>query len=318
MPDPFALPAISRRDFIAATAAATAACVQGCSTGTTSIKPGIIDTHTHFYDPTRPGGVPWPPKDDPILYRRVLPSDFFALAAPLGVTGTVVVEASPLEEDNQWVLDLLDKDPRLLGLVGHLKPGKPGFEAHLKRFSRHPKFRGIRAGGWDGPLDPAHTTTIQHLKQLAEWNLSLDVLIGPAQLPQIAQIAATVPNLRILINHIANVPVDGNTPPLAWKDGLRACASHPNVACKVSALVEGTGRTHQDAPRDLAYYRPVLDWVWDCFGEDRVIYGSNWPVSERFANYATVLNLVQTYFGEMGSRVLHKFLQGNARRYYRV
>ena len=71
----------------------------------------IIDTHTHFYDPFRPQGVPWPEKDDEILYRRALPEDYKALAVPEGVTGTVMVECSPWVEDNQWVLDLAAADP---------------------------------------------------------------------------------------------------------------------------------------------------------------------------------------------------------------
>ena len=82
----------------------------------------IIDTHTHFYDPSRPQGVPWPEEDDEILYRRALPEDYKALAVPEGVTGTIMVECSPWVEDNQWVLDLADADPFIVGLVGHLEP----------------------------------------------------------------------------------------------------------------------------------------------------------------------------------------------------
>ena len=77
----------------------------------------IIDTHTHFYDPTRPQGVPWPGPDEELLYRRVLPEDHRALAAPEGVTGTVVVEASAWLEDNQWILDLAAQTPWIVGLV---------------------------------------------------------------------------------------------------------------------------------------------------------------------------------------------------------
>ena len=71
----------------------------------------IIDTHTHFYDPTRPEGVPWPPADNELLYRTVLPEHHRALAVPEGVTGTVVVEASAWLADNQWILDLAADDP---------------------------------------------------------------------------------------------------------------------------------------------------------------------------------------------------------------
>src|SRR3954454_16774698 len=79
-----------------------------------------IDTHTHFYDPTRKEGVPWPGKGDKVLYRPVLPKEFKKLAAPFGVTGTVVVEASPRVEDNQWLLDLARDEPFLVGVVGRL------------------------------------------------------------------------------------------------------------------------------------------------------------------------------------------------------
>src|SRR3954463_3661175 len=74
-------------------------------------KLDIIDTHTHFYDPTRPQGVPWPGKGDKKLYRPVLPSEYKQLAKPFGVVGTIVVEASPWVEDNQWLLDLAAKEP---------------------------------------------------------------------------------------------------------------------------------------------------------------------------------------------------------------
>ena len=71
----------------------------------------IIDTHTHFYDPARPQGVPWPNQDDDFLYKRVMPENYKSLAVSQGVKGTVVVEASKWFEDNLWVLDLAEVDP---------------------------------------------------------------------------------------------------------------------------------------------------------------------------------------------------------------
>src|SRR5688572_29003388 len=95
----------------------------------------IIDTHTHFYDPTRPEGVPWPARTDKRLYRRVLPEEYQKLARPLGVIGTVVVEASPWVEDNQWLLDLAAKERFLLCIVGRLDPAADDFEKLLRRFA---------------------------------------------------------------------------------------------------------------------------------------------------------------------------------------
>lgn len=83
-----------------------------------------LDAHTHFYDPGRPQGVPWPGKEDKLLYRTVLPGDFKKLTKNHRVVSTIVVEASPWLEDNQWLLDLAARDPFVVGVVGHLDPGR--------------------------------------------------------------------------------------------------------------------------------------------------------------------------------------------------
>ena len=101
---------ISRREFASTTAVATGVLLTGCA-GLKAGGGGILDTHTHFYDPTRESGVPWPAKTDALLHRTVLPKHYRSLRVPQRVDGTVVVEASPLVEDNQWILDLAADDP---------------------------------------------------------------------------------------------------------------------------------------------------------------------------------------------------------------
>src|SRR3954467_551439 len=113
----------------------------------------IIDTHIHLFDTTRPQGVPWPTRKDGILYQPALPERYRKIAVPLGILGAIEVEASPWVEDNQWVLDIAAKDKIIIGTVGNLEPGKPGFRAQLDRFQRNPLFRGIRYGNlWDRSL----------------------------------------------------------------------------------------------------------------------------------------------------------------------
>ena len=141
----------SRRDFLATTALASAA---GCAAPRAIAPLTIIDTHTHFYDPARPGGVPWPGKGDALLHRTTLPADYRAQPVPQPVTATVVVEASPLVEDNQWILDLAAKDKFIVGFVGNLKPGEEAFAGHLKRFAANPPYRGIRVNALaPGPVE---------------------------------------------------------------------------------------------------------------------------------------------------------------------
>jgi len=277
----------------------------------------IIDAHTHFYDPTRPEGVPWPPRDDQLLYRRVLPENYLALqGVRKPVTGTLVVEASPWIEDNQWVLDLAAKQSFIVGLVGNLPVGTKQFGAHLKRFSQNKLFRGIRLRDrkLDGTLDdPAF---VSDLKLLAGFDLSLDLVGGPEILPFADRLAREVPTLRIIIDHLAGVVVDGKTPPADWLRQMRALAPRPAVCFKVSGLVEGTGRGDGSAPSDVAFYRPVLDTLWNMFGPERLIYASNWPVSGRFAPLAAVQGIVADYFRSHGRQAEAMVFSQSARAAY--
>ncbi|MEK6261394.1 MAG: amidohydrolase family protein [Planctomycetota bacterium] len=310
------IPQPSRREFLASSVGLAAGL---CTTtfAKADVPHGIVDTHTHFYDPTRPEGVPWPGKGDKALYRRVLPDDYKAIAKPLGVTGTVVVEASPRVEDNQWVLDLAEKDKFVLGLVGNLTPGQADFAKHLTRFAKNPLFRGIRVNA--GPLKTGLESPeyLADIKRLSDADLELDVNGGPELLPLVDQLATKRPELRIVINHLANVRIDGPKLDEAWLAGLKATSQHKHVYMKVSALVEGASRDGKEAPRDPSFYIPVLDAVWKAFGDDRVIYGSNWPVSERAADLATVQKIVMEYARGRGAAALEKFSIRNARAAYR-
>lgn len=304
----------TRRQFLTTAAALAAAPALAAD------KPApltIIDTHTHFYDPTRPEGVPWPGKGDALLYRRTLPADYRAQPVPQPVTGTVVVEASALVEDNQWILDLAAKDKFIVGFVGNLKPGETAFAGNLKRFAANPLYRGIRVN--ERPLRDGlvNIAFLADLKRLADADLELDVNGGLTLLPEAARLAKELPGLRIVINHLANTRIDGKNVAATWRSDLEAAAKFPKVFLKVSALVEGTGKNDGSAPRDVEFYRPWLDIAWNAFGPDRLIYGSNWPVSGRFASLATVQGIAHDYFSAKGREALEKFFARNAQAAYR-
>src|SRR5580700_9844840 len=130
----------------------------------------IIDTHIHLFDPGRPQGVPWPEKNNQVLYKPALPDRYRKVTQGLGVVGAIEVEASPWLEDNQWVLDVAAKDSIIVGTIGDLEPGKPKFRENLERFHRNPLFRGIRYGnlwGRDLGAEVAQAGFIADLKVLA-------------------------------------------------------------------------------------------------------------------------------------------------------
>lgn len=318
IPDPGrVVPSPGRRRFLAALAAGAAGAT-GCLSQGQPLAPSILDTHTHFYDPTRPGGVRWPPREDPWLHRPVLPPEYDAIARPLGIAGTIVVEASPDFEDNDWVLHLMPRHGILRGVIGHLRPSDPDFLVHWRRWSGDPRFRGIRTGGWDGPLDVARPGFIRHCEQVARDGRVLELLVNPSQLGQVAALGRAVPGLVLVVDHCANVRVDGRTPPAGWLDGMDALARLPNVHVKVSGLVEGSGRDRGDAPSDVAFYQPVLDALWERFGERRLFFGSNWPVSARFAPLDRVVGIVRDYLATRGMEASRRVLMGNARGLYRA
>lgn len=291
-----------------------------CDSTPTARTPRILDTHIHLYDTARPQGVPWPGKSDTVLYKPHLPADYEAVARANGVTAAVIVEASEWTEDNQWLLDLVKNDPRYIGIVGNLRPGADDFAKHLDRFAKDDRFVGIRPR-IDPPLKLTDDRVIADLKRLADKGLALDMLVhggagDEGTLAQLAVVAQRVPNLTIVINHLAGVKVDGNAPDPKWVERVKACAKHRNVYCKISGLDQQAGRT--PAVTDLAFYKPVLDALWDAFGEDRVIYGSNWPVTNVRITYGEHLKLIRDYVAGKGEAAANKLFWKNAVRAYRL
>jgi predicted TIM-barrel fold metal-dependent hydrolase len=256
--------------------------------------------------------VPWPAKGTP-LYRTVLPEHLRALDFFRPVTGTVIVEASPLVEDNAWLLNLAKDDPFVLGIVGNLQPQSPSFARDVERFSANPLFRGIRIGDKEAER-LLETDSAAVLQVLVDHDLALDVN-GRAAV--VAKLAARMPKLRIVLNHTGHPPVTAEGPTAAWTEGIRAAARQSNVFCKISHLVRTT--THQSRGRgvsELDVYRPYLDVVWNAFGQDRVIFASNWPDSESISDYESLQRIPLLYAFEQGEEATRKFCSLNSRRAY--
>src|SRR5690349_19779284 len=178
--------------------------VGAASAGAAAPMP-IIDTHIHLFDPRRPQGVPWPEKDNAVLYKPALPERYRKIAGPLGVKGAIEVEASPWLEDNQWVLDVAAKDNFMVGTVGDLEPGKPEFRQHLERFHKNPLYRGIRYGNlWGRNMTEqlARPEFIADVKALAGAGLEMDTANpNPALLGDLVRLTDRVPELRLVIDH---------------------------------------------------------------------------------------------------------------------
>jgi predicted TIM-barrel fold metal-dependent hydrolase len=269
----------------------------------------IIDTHIHLFDPTRPQGVPWPPKNDAVLYKPALPDRYRKIASRFGVVGAIEVECSPWLEDNQWVLDIAAKDSIIVATVGDLEPGKPEFRPQLERFRKNPIFRGIRYGNlWGRDLGSALAKPdfIAGLKALADAGLVLDTANpDPALLQAVIRITDRVPNLRVVIDHL---------PQLHPLPDLTEFAKRPQVYIKVSEVLR---RENGRVPSNLDFYRETLDRIWSVFGEDRLLYGSDWPNSDQWAPFDVELNVVRQFFRAKGRVAEEKYFSKNSVAAYR-
>lgn len=303
---------MKRRQFLAS-AAATAA--------VTSAAPPvpIIDTHIHLFDPRRPQGIPWPPKDNAKLYMPALPKRYRSIAVPLGIVGAIKVEASPWLEDNQWVLDLIEKDPIMVGCVGNIEPGKPDFAKNLDRFRKNRLFLGIRCGVlWDRDLNKEISSprVISDLKLLADAGLGLDTANQtPELIRTTVRLSDRIPNLRIIVDHLPQL--NPPTEPAAAKSyfaDLRDLARRPQVFFKISAVIR---RVSGKVITEPAFYRERLDLFWEIFGPDRLVYGSDWPNSDNWAPYPNVLAVVREYFMAKGAAAAEKVFWRNSIQAYR-
>ena len=201
----------------------------------------IIDTHIHLFDPTRAGGVPWPPKDDSIVYKPALPSRYEQITRTLGVVGAIVVEASPLESDNDWALQQAAVHTIVVGLVGNLIPGSPSYGRELDRLRANPLFVGIRYGNlWDRDLsaDWRKPEFVSDLRKLASAGLELDSANpDPKLIRAILEVSQQIPELSIVIDHLpaAAVPTESVAGKEYWAN-LRSLSQNARVFVKLSEV----------------------------------------------------------------------------------
>jgi L-fuconolactonase len=305
---------VDRRTFLS-----IAACIAAGDVSAQAASIPIIDTHMHLFDTRRPQGVPWPDKKDTILYKPALPDRYHKIAAPLGITGAIEIEASPLLEDNQWVLDQQVKDTIFVGTVGDLEPGKPDFRKHLERFHRNSLFLGIRYGNiWDRNLgrELSKSEFVDDLKSLANFGLELDTADpDPALISAVVLLTDKVPNLRVVIDHLPQLdPPAASSALRAYQADLRELGKRPQVYVKISEVLR---RVNGRVPQDLKFYKPRLDELWGIFGEDRLMFGSDWPNSDIWSPYSQMLSLVRQYVSAKGPAVMEKFFWKNSLAAYR-
>jgi L-fuconolactonase len=274
----------------------------------------IIDAHQHFwnFDPERDRWITDEMKD---LQRDWLPADIENIFRANHVAGSVVVQADPSENENDFLLDLADQYSFIKGVVGWIDLKSDRIEEKLKyyrQFSRMKGFRNLLQGEKrrDSMLDPDFQRGIRLLNK---YGFSYDLLILPDQLEYAEKLVSAFPDQRFIIDHLAK-PLIRKGIISDWKSGMEKFAGYQNVYCKISGMVNEADWKYWEETD----FRPYLDAVVEAFGTKRLIFGSDWPVCLLAAAYDEVKRIASNYFNSFSISEQSDFFGLNAQGFYQL
>jgi L-fuconolactonase len=278
----------------------------------------VIDAHQHFWDP-RSADYPWMADPEMAPIRRPFgPADLAPLLAANGIDATIVVQCRSDEAETEEFLATAAATDFVIGVVGWIDLEHPDVGAHLDRLLQRPdggRLVGIRHQVHD-EADPGWLSRLAVRRGLAavfERGLTYDLLVRSRELPAATAVARDFPAGRFVLDHAAKPPIATGFDQ-TWADRLAALAGCANVWCKISGLATEARWNDWDAER----LRPSIDHAWRCFGEDRLIYGSDWPVCLLAGDYARIKAAAETCLGSHGQATLDKARGTNAIAAYKL
>jgi L-fuconolactonase len=273
-----------------------------------------IDSHQHFwkYSVEEYG---WINDQMSVLKRDFLPQDLFQELSSNGIDGSIAVQARQTVEETEWLIKLAEEYEFIRGVVGWMDIQSETFKHQLEKYSRRNKLVGIRHVVQDEPDDRfmLRSEFIEGIRLLENYNLVYDILIFENQLPAAVELVARFPNQRFVLDHIGK-PKISYTLLNPWKSLITELAQYPGVYCKVSGMVTEADWYHWKNEDFL----PYLDTVFDAFGADRIMFGSDWPVCTVAASYHKVFEMVQDYIKQFSSDDQSKILGENAKQFYNL
>lgn len=274
----------------------------------------ILDTHQHFWKADR-GDYHWMTPSVPILARDYLPDRLRSELHKASVKQTILVQAAPTAAETDFLLKIAEQTDFVAGVIGWFDLEEEKFpEIFEEKRKRQPKLIGVRPMLQDLSDDcwVTRPKVINNLKYLARRKIAFEFLTYTRHLPSVLQVLAEVPGLHTVIDHLSKPEIkEGKLEP--WKDLMSRVARHENVFCKLSGMV--TEADHSSWTPD--HLRPYVEHVLNCFGEDRVMFGSDWPVCLLAASYAEVINALRTVVADhLSPDGMTKLFSANGRRFY--
>ena len=271
-----------------------------------------IDSHQHFwrYDAARDA---WITEDMAFLKRDFLPEQFAEECAANGIDASVAVQADQSENETNFLLDLGKENDRIVGVVGWVDLVSPHVGERLEHFSHFKKLRGFRHVAQAEKDDRflAREDFVNGVAQLRRFGFTYDILVFARQLPAAIELVARLPEQRFVIDHLAKPEIKAKKI-VPWAAQMKEIAQNKNVFCKVSGMVTEAD-WHQWKPEDFKLY---LDVVFEAFGVERLMFGSDWPVCLLASSYAKVKQVMEEYVDRHAAEHKGKIFGGNAIRFY--
>ncbi len=273
-----------------------------------------IDSHQHFwnYTPEEYGWI-----DDSIANLRTdfLPQDLRPLLEHAGYQGCIAVQARQTPQENTFLLGLAETDQSIVGVVGWADLRSPTVTAELETLAANPLLVGIRhivqaepSGFMDG------TAFRNGISALGRFGLAYDILVYHPQLPEAIDLCRAFPEQRFVLDHLGKPDVRNRQGHAEWVRNLRSLAQCPNAFCKLSGL---TFEAHWDT-WDTDTLRPYVDHALSCFGPERCMVGSDWPVSLAAGDYRKTIAALEAITEGLSQHEQDQVLGGTASRFYRL
>lgn len=273
-----------------------------------------IDAHQHFWIYSA-ADYGWIDDSMPAIRRSFLPQDLKPELERNGFQGCIAVQACHTIQETEWLLHLAEQNPFIVGVVGWVDLRLPDVRSQLQALAKKPKLAGIRHVVQAEPDDRflLQPEFLRGIAALEEFGLTYDILIYPKHLQVAAEFVQKFPRQRFVLDHLAKPLIrEGTLEP--WKSDLRALAAFPNVFCKLSGMVTEADWQNWTEPRLI----PYLDVAWECFGAERLMIGSDWPVCTLAANYSRTMDVVKGYLVRHTKKDQDAVLGGNAMRFWKL
>jgi predicted TIM-barrel fold metal-dependent hydrolase len=271
----------------------------------------ILDTHLHLVYPDR-FSYPWL-SGAPAINKAWTIESYWAEAGPLGIETALHMEVDVAQADALAESDYVVRLPGIAGAIAAARPEDPGFLAHVDELAAIPGIKGIRRILHQAPDDLSQSDLFaENIRRLADFNLSFDLCVRQDQLPIGRQLVEKAPDVIFILDHCGVPDVTGlglDT----WRDDIRSLARLPNLNAKISGIVAYSGT---DWTVDTI--RPYVEHVIDCFGWDRVVWGSDHPVVTLTGSLTRWVEATREIVKGAGETEQAALLHGNAKRIYRI